>query len=172
VKTSSWSGAGSNRRPSAFQVWQTAKSYGMTSAGTGAEVRLWSWLVASVAVTVAVNSLTGDPLLRRSFRATPPSAAVQARPRAVGRSVHVNGRSSGPVLARIWHASAGHPDRSSMRTTGRLVNAGHRRRCEARRGRTQSSDVGSAPAESRRTFATLTLKCHQAGTPQTISLGT
>lgn len=58
-----------------------AKFYGMTSAGTDAEVRLWSLLIASVAVTVAVNSLTGDSLLRRSFRAIPLPATGQVKPR-------------------------------------------------------------------------------------------
>src|ERR1700689_1507817 len=82
-----------------------AKSYGMTSAGTGAEVRLWSSLVASVAVTIAVSSLTGDPLLRRSFRATPLPASAQARPCVVGLSVLANDCCSEHVLARIWHES-------------------------------------------------------------------
>ena len=50
-----WSGAGSNRRPSAFQVWQMAKFKRVTSAWADAGVRLWSWVIAVVAVTVAVS---------------------------------------------------------------------------------------------------------------------
>jgi hypothetical protein len=80
-----------------------AKSYGMTSAGTGAEVRLWSSLVASVAVTIAVSSLTGDPLLRRSFRGTPLPATAQVRPCAVDPSIPVNDCRGDLVLARVWH---------------------------------------------------------------------
>jgi hypothetical protein len=46
---------------------------------------------------------TRDLLLRRSFRATPPPATVQVRPRVVGLSVLLNDRRDRHVLARIWH---------------------------------------------------------------------
>jgi hypothetical protein len=51
-----WSGAGSNRRPSAFQASQIAMSWCVASAWTVAEVCLWSRLAGIVAVTVAVRA--------------------------------------------------------------------------------------------------------------------
>src|ERR1700691_224592 len=85
-----------------------AKLYGMTGAGTDAEVRLWSLLIASVAVTIAVSSLTGDSLLRRSFRDAPLTAAAQVRRRVDSLSVPGDDPHDGPVLARIWHAELGY----------------------------------------------------------------
>ena len=69
-----------------------------------------------------------------------------------------------PTLPRLLQ-------RLSMRTTGTLVDGGHRRRCGACRGRLRPSDVGSVAAQSCCTIGTLTLKCQRAGPVRIISLG-
>jgi hypothetical protein len=88
-----------------------------------------------------------DLLLRRSFRATPPPATVQVRPRVVGLSVPLNDRRGRHVLARIWHGHAGSTKRLSMRTIGSVVDSGHMRRLHGLLGRSRLSDVGPVAAQ-------------------------
>jgi hypothetical protein len=94
-----------------------------------------------------------DLLLRRSFRATSPSATIQVRPRVVGLSVPPNDRRGRHVLARVWHG------RRSMRTTGSLVDRGHARRYATCQVRLWSP--GDSPAAAQSCRPCLTLKCQR-----------